>query len=105
MSKPVYADYVNHMLRFYVRSRADERDTRPASFRSDRDRINWNACHRIYTQLLPAEQDVLDRVYLQNTLNLGEAIRAYCAETSSEQNAVWTLLQDVSYRIAKERGL
>ncbi len=97
-SRPYFADYVNHILRFYTRNR--DKDT----FKCEADRLNHAAAARVFSTLDARQQGMLCEIYARPdsmTENVAEAARIYVAEVGE----VWHLVGAVTARIAREREL
>ena len=95
--KPFYADYVNHMLRFYVRNPICMTQKTP-------EVANYLAVMAIFRTLTDQEQGMLTAVYSEQG-NLAEIIRAYCKQTKTPPKVVWGLVNRVTKLVAQERGL
>jgi len=109
--KTFYADYVNHMMRFYCRGqralKSVEQNGKTLSecFKSDTDRLNWSACERVMSELLPAERAILIDIYAMKEKDVVANVQSYCERTKSSKANIWQLIQTVSTKIALERGL
>lgn len=96
--KTFYADYVNHILRFYTRH--SKRD----GFKSEADKLNYNAAEKVFAKLTEQEQIMLIDVYHRNDTMAGNVYEVAKAR-GINQDEIWTLISKVSNRIARERKL
>lgn len=96
--RPYYADYVNHILRFYTRH--SKRD----AFRSKADKLNYVAAERVFATLDEKEQFLLIDVYHRND-TMADNVYEVAKAREINQDEIWTLISKVSNRIAKERKL
>lgn len=97
--KPPYADYVNHCMQQYVR-----KPTKPAIFKTEVDKKNWEACDSVMRVYMPVEKEILFSVYSMND-TMSDIIYAVSKKLDVCQDQVRNLIRDCSYRIAKRRGL
>lgn len=98
-----YTPYIQHMMRYYQRTGGEA----PAEFRSEADRLNWEAVHAVVSKLMPA---TVARVFAiccaREPKPLNERIHAYCAEHPRvSEDSVWKAIAEVEALIAKQRGL
>ncbi len=95
-----YSEYVNHMLRFYVR----HRQIKENELEKKIDLKNWNIVKMVLDDLKEKDRNVIIKVYEKQ-----DSIPNNILETSKElgirQNVIWTLLNKVCRKIAKEREL
>ena len=98
-TKPAYADYVNHMLRYYCRDPCGTEPTRPV------DALNWKACERALNGLTPDEQAVIRALYRTDEYDMRYAVATYCALNGADETGTWRLVRNVCRDVAKERGL
>ena len=96
--KTFYADYVNHILRFYTRH--SKRD----GFRSEADKLNYVAAERVFAKLDEKEQILLIDVYHRND-TMADNVYKVAKARGINQDEIWTLISKVSNRIARERKL
>lgn len=95
--KPFYADYVNHMLRFYVRN--------PICMTKEMPEVsNYLSVLVVFQVLTEQEREVLTAVYSEQG-NLAEIIRVYCKQNKTPPKVVWGLVNRVTKLVAQERGL
>lgn len=99
--RPYWADYANHMLRFFAKNN-DE--TMIYRFKTRTDEMNWKACKRVMDSLRAHEREIILYVY-GKPLFLEDAVNEYLAEHKMEANAVWDVIYTVSKRVAQMRGL
>ena len=98
--KSYFTDYVNHILRFYVR-RIDG-DT---LFRSEPDKLNYIAADRVMKKLDSRKREMIRYVYLQYSSNVLQNVRYISRTRGYDEKELWLLISDVTKKIAKERGL
>ena len=98
-TKPAYADYVNHMLRFYCRDPCGVVPDRPP------DVLNWKACERALNALTPSERDAIKTIYRMDEYDMHYAISTYCALNGQDVTTIWRLVRTVCHQVALERGL
>ena len=96
--KTFYADYVNHILRFYTRH--SKRD----GFKSEADKLNYNAAKKVFAKLTEQEQVMLIDVYHRND-TMADNVYEVAKARGINQDELWTLISKVSNRIARERKL
>ncbi len=99
MSKAYYADYVNHMLRFYFRY-----DSR-GGFKNETDKNNYISVDRVIKRQSDADRIILERIYRNKNPKLREVILSVGAELNLNVNGIWNLINAITNKIAKERGL
>lgn len=99
MAKPYYADYVNHMLRFYFRY------DRKKGFKNDVDKSNYIAADKVIQHLPENDVEVLRTVYKQDGINLADNVFTAAKEHHKEATNVWSLVCTVTTKVAKERRL
>lgn len=97
MSKPVYADYTNYMLRFYCKTcRVDLSD--PI------DKLNWLVVDKVLHRLPEEDRNVIIDVYSKND-TLSDNIYTTSKERKINQDKIWIIVSKVTNLIAKERLL
>lgn len=97
MSKPVYADYTNYMLRFYCKTcRVDLSD--PI------DKLNWLVVDKVLHRLPEEDRNVIMDVYGRCD-TLSDNIYAVSKERKMNQDKIWIIVSKVTNQIAKERLL
>ena len=103
MAKPFYADYVNHMLRFYARNVRSE-DVMRLKFKSEVDKLNWRSVNRVLHKLPERDKDIIIEVFGRGD-TLADNIYEVSKELAINQDVIWTLVSKVTYKIAKDRRL
>ncbi len=103
MAKPFYADYVNHMLRFYARNVRSE-DVMRLKFKSEVDKLNWLSVIRVLHKLPERDKDIIIEVFGRGD-TLADNIHEVSKELAINQDVIWTLVSKVTYKIAKDRRL
>lgn len=96
--KKSYADYVNHILRFYTRN------IHKSKFRSEADKLNFRAAERVFAGLDDMQRMLLCEIYTRSDTiygNVDDVSKIY----GIEQKSIWRLINQVSDRIARERIL
>lgn len=100
--RPFWADYANHMLRFYVKN---DEPTMIYRFKSRTDEKNWHACQRVMETLNNREREIIKFVY-SRPLMMEDAVNEYLmSHPKSERDSVWNVVYSVSRRVAQMRGL
>lgn len=103
MPRPYYAEYVNHMMRFYATGFVKS-PTKKQQFRSEVDRKNWTICESIMLRYEERERNILLTIYSRSD-TLGDNIYELAKELHIDQSEIWQLVTDITRRIAKARGL
>lgn len=96
--KTFYADYVNHILRFYTRHE------KQGKFKSEADKLNYVAAERVFARLDEKEQLILIDVYHRND-TMADNVYEVAKARGINQDEIWILIGLVSNRIARERKL
>ena len=100
--RPYWADYANHMLRFFCKN---DDPTMVYRFKSRTDEHNWRSCQRVVNALSKREKDIIKFVY-GSTLFIEDAVNEYLADHPGEdRDSVWNVVYTVSKRAAQMRGL
>ena len=99
MPKSYYADYVNHCLRFYFRYSPVK------GFKNDIDKINYTAVEKIVKKLDMTDIEVLRTVFMQDGIVISENISIAAEKHGKERKQIWSLVNYVTSKIAKERKL
>ena len=97
MSKPVYADYTNHMLRFYCK-------TCRVDLINPIDKLNWAVVDKVLRRLPEEDRNVIMDVYSKND-TLSDNIYTASKERKINQDKIWIIVSKVTNLIAKERML
>ena len=103
MARPFYAEYVNHMMRFYA-SKVIDAPTKTQKFKSDADKKNWTVCETVMQHYEERERDILLTIYSQAD-TLGDNVYQLANELHIDQKEIWMLVTDMTRRIAKARTL
>jgi len=103
MGKPFYADYVNHMLRFYART-VRSGDVMRLVFKSEIDELNWLSVIRVLYKLPERDKNIIIEVFSRGD-TLADNIYEVSKELAINQDTIWSLVSKVTKKIAKERGL
>lgn len=103
MAKPFYADYINHMLRFYARNVQSGNVVR-LKFKSEVDKLNWRSVNRVLHNLPERDKDIIIEVFGRGD-TLADNIYEVSKELVINQDVIWTLVSKVTNRIAKDRRL
>ena len=103
MAKPFYAEYVNHMLRFYART-VKSGDVMGLKFASEVDELNWRSVDRVLHNLPELDKYIIIEVFGRGD-TLADNIYEVSKELVMNQDVIWTMLSKITYQIAKERGL
>ena len=103
MAKPFYAEYVNHMLRFYART-VQSGDVMGLKFASEVDELNWRSVDRVLHNLPELDKYIIIEVFGRGD-TLADNIYEVSKEVVMNQDVIWTMLSKITYQIAKERGL
>lgn len=97
MSKPVYADYTNYMLRFYCK-------TCKVDLIDPIDKLNWAVVDKVLHRLSEEDRNVIMDVYGRCD-TLSDNIYAVSRERKMNQDKIWIIVSKVTNQIAKERRL
>ena len=103
MGKPFYADYVNHMLRFYART-VRSGDVMRLIFKSEIDELNWLSVIKVLYKLPERDKNIIIEVFGRGD-TLADNIYEVSKELGINQDTIWSLVSKVTKKIAKERGL
>lgn len=96
--EPTYTLYVRHCMRFYTRY------PRIIRFRSEKDRLNWQACHRAMLDYTPLEKDILAGIYGERD-TLEDNVYNVSKRYGIHQDALWEMMREFERKVASERGL
>lgn len=100
MAKPYYADYVNHILRFYFRYDAHK------GFKNEVDKCNYIAADKVIKRQDEADIIILSKVFENcENINLYDNITSVANKLHLEAKSIWSLVSNITVKIAKERGL
>ena len=103
MAKPIYADYTNHMLRFYCKNCKPENSLK-LELKKEVDRKNWRAVREVLHRLSKEDRDVIIDVYSRGD-TLSDNIYTVSKERCIDQDKIWIIVSKVTNQIAKERML
>lgn len=104
-----YTSYVNHILRFYTRI---PEDAEPR-FRTDADRLNYEAAHKVFCTLKDDERTALRTVFGARSDRSAGRMRQPTAEDLADAvrasglsaDEIYILASRTTAKIARERGL
>ncbi len=100
MSKPYYAEYVNHMLRFYVAYK----ETNDRHFKSDVDQRNYSCVDKVLNSIPKYEQLMLIEIYRRRGPLL-DNVHVISEQSRVVPKKIWSFINDITIKIAKERHL
>lgn len=98
MTRPFYADYVNHCLRFY------SREVKVVKVDAIVDIMNWQAVHNVLSKLPEINQEIIKDIYSRGD-TLADNIFQVSKERELDPLKVWTMISKITKQIAKEREL
>ncbi len=96
--KTFYADYANHILRFFTRH------SKKDGFRSEADKLNYVAAESVFAKLNENEKLLLTDVYGRND-TMADNVYETAKARGINQDEIWILISKVSNRVARERKL
>lgn len=99
MAKPYYADYVNHILRFYFRY------NRNKGFKNDVDKMNYIAADRVVQRIADPDNTMLSEVFKQDNPNLADNVAVVAAQYGEDPAKIWSIISMTTTKVAKERRL
>lgn len=99
MAKPYYAEYVNHILRFYFRYNPNK------GFKNDVDKMNYLAADKVIQKLTEAEQEVLCLIFNMENIHVVDNVSVVARQRHQDPTKIWTLISTTTSKIAKERKL
>ena len=99
MAKPFYAEYVNHMLRHYLRHPNELTGKNEIEFK------NWTITKEIVLSKSQEEQDLLTDIYSRGTLSVYESVKEVEKERNIPANDIFALINRIAQEIAKAREL
>lgn len=104
--RPYYTDYVRHALRFYVKHFKESTPSErvPQSFKSEADKSNWLACHKVLKALPENERRVLARLY-GTPENFVSRVYETCRTEGGTPEELWDRIRRIERKIARRRGL
>lgn len=92
-----YNSYVNHMMRLYYKT--DGKD-----LRTDINKLNYDIAKRVIESFSVYEQAILTDILLPDR-PIQKNVEIVSIEYALPEDEVWDLLNNVTNKIAKERGL
>ncbi len=96
-----YAEYVDHMLRHYSRTRNADED----ELHGHVDAQNWAACRDALNRWKETDRTVIIRVFCTVKSRTDDAVRAVAEEMRMPYGQVFALVRRARKEIARERGL
>ena len=96
-----YSNFVRHCLRKYVETL--EIGTAP-KFDTEVERENWLCCHNVVSALSAGNQKLVQTLYGPGD-TLPDKIYHIAQARKMSQAPLWKLVDDVEYKIAKQRGM
>lgn len=99
MAKTYYADYVNHILRFYFRY------DRNNGFKNDIDKTNYISADKVVQKLSDTEKELLSVIYKHDSINLVDSVKVASVRFREDPVKIWSLISATTTKIAKERKL
>lgn len=99
MAKPYYADYVNHILRFYFRYNFTK------GFKNEVDKMNYTAADKVVQKLSSKDRSMLSEVFNLDGINLVDNIATVAARRNEDSTKLWSLVSTITTKVAKERRL
>lgn len=101
--KPHYSEFVRHCLRFYIKTLDEGHGGQPI-FRSDVERANWAACHIVLNCFSEKDLDMICHLYRPGD-TIADKIYELSKSNRVSQDTIWSLINTVERKIAKQRGL
>ena len=98
MSRPYYADFVQHCMHFYARY------TQKPTFKTDADKNNWTACDLSLKGYSDTDRAILLDVYGSYD-TIGDAVYEAAKKHNIDQNIIWDMMKVFERKVAKKRGL
>lgn len=102
MSKPFYADYVNHMLRFYTRY--DGTIKQSHSHEYDVDKLNYAAVDTVLSRVKDHEKELIISIFTTDD-PVSHTLYAICPKLCISEREAWQVISKITRLIAKERRL
>ena len=98
MNRPFYSDYVRHAMRFY------SRNVEISYFKSEVDKINWNACNKVINTYSERDKNILISVY-KGFDTLADNVYEVAKTHNIDQNIIWDMMKEFEHKVAKRRKL
>lgn len=101
MAKPYYAEYVNHILRFYFRYNPSK------GFKNEVDKMNYISADKVIQRMSDADKTVLNKLFGTDNyaFDLVYNVQVFARQHGVEQSEIWSLVSTTTTKIAKERKL
>lgn len=100
MGRNYYSDYVAHMMRQYLKFRADE-----SAFQLSEGTLqNIRICKDALSRLPETERELITSVYAENPV-LKEGVVITAAKHGMHELSLWAIIKRFEREIATERGL
>ena len=96
-----FSDYVRHCLRFYVSTL--EVGSQP-KFKNNIEKANWMCCHEVLSKLEPDDLKMVQELYTRGD-TMADKIYTISKEMRISQSYIWSLVDDIEYKVAQKRGL
>ena len=96
-----FKNYVNHMLRFFARYHDQKNNFK---FKKNIDYKNWCIVQSVLNSLPEKDRNVIIEVYRRGD-TLADNVYEVSKELGINQDVIWTILNKVTRKIAKEREL
>ena len=95
-----YSEYVNHMIRFFLKTP----DGLTVDGHTQADVTNWLAVQAVWCELTADEQALIREMYTSNR-RYEDTVQEYADAHKISSKTIWKRLTDISFRIARKRGL
>ncbi len=92
-----YTSYVNHMMRLYYKTDGE-------NLRTDINKLNYDIAKKVIESFSTDEQAILTDILLPDR-PIQKNVEIVSTEYDLPEDEVWDLLNKVTDKIAKERGL
>lgn len=99
IKKPYYTEYVNHMLRFFVRNM--ER----TEFKNDVDERNWLACYDVMASMPDDDYELVVAVFKDRYETMLDAVVGAANKFDIPVAKVWAVLNATSTKVARAAKL
>lgn len=99
MAKPYYAEYVNHILRFYFRYEPGK------GFKNDVDKMNYAAAYKVIGRMSDMDSQILSDLFHPDDFDLPYNVVVAAKKHGIDQAKIWSLVSTTTTKIAKERKL
>ena len=102
MSKPFYADYVNHMLRFYTRHYGNLKQIHTHEY--EIEKLNYAAVDTVLSRSSDLEKELITSIYVTED-PVAHTIYSICPKLCINPDEAWKIVSRITKAIAKERRL